>query len=56
MTKDEGKAEAFSAIFVPVFKNCCSLGTQPLELKDRDREQKEVPIIQGKWLVTCYTT
>ncbi|KAK4818760.1 hypothetical protein QYF61_018932 [Mycteria americana] len=43
----EGHLNAFFAL---VFnsKTSCSWGTQPPELGDRDREQNEAPIIQGK--------
>ena len=50
MTKDEEKAEVLNASFASAFdsKTSCSLGTQPPELEDRDREQNEDPIIQGE--------
>ena len=41
MTKSEEKAEVLHAYFASVFnhKTSCSLGAQPPELEDRDREQ-----------------
>ncbi|KAK4820687.1 hypothetical protein QYF61_003607 [Mycteria americana] len=50
VTKDEGKAEVLNAFFASVFNSRanCSLGTQPLELEDRDRDQNGAPIIQGE--------
>ncbi|KAK4818602.1 hypothetical protein QYF61_015464 [Mycteria americana] len=50
VTKDEEKAEVLNAAFASVFNSRanCSLGTQPLELEDRDRDQNGAPIIQGQ--------
>ncbi|KAK4822567.1 LOW QUALITY PROTEIN: hypothetical protein QYF61_016136 [Mycteria americana] len=50
VTKDEEKAEVLNAYFASVFNSRanCSLGTQPLELEDRDRDQNGAPIIQGE--------
>ncbi|KAK4810836.1 hypothetical protein QYF61_008808 [Mycteria americana] len=50
VTKDEEKAEVLNAFFSSVFNSRadCSLGTQPLELEDRDRDQNGAPIIQGE--------
>ena len=50
MTEDEEKVEVLNAFFVSVLNSqtSCSWGTQPPELEDRDGEQNEAPIIQGK--------
>ncbi|KAK4807071.1 hypothetical protein QYF61_018412 [Mycteria americana] len=50
VTKDEEKAEVPNAAFASVFNSRanCSLGTQPLELEDRDGDQNGAPIIQGE--------
>ncbi|KAK4812452.1 hypothetical protein QYF61_024853 [Mycteria americana] len=50
VTKDEEKAEVLSAFFASVFNSRanCSVGTQPLELEDRDGDQSGAPIIQGE--------
>ncbi|KAK4813551.1 hypothetical protein QYF61_009594 [Mycteria americana] len=49
VTKDEEKAEVLNAAFASVFNSRadCSMGTQPLELEDRDGDQNGAPIIQG---------
>ncbi|KAK4819089.1 hypothetical protein QYF61_025348 [Mycteria americana] len=50
VTKDEEKAEVLNAFFTSVFNSRanCSLGTQPLELEDRDGDQNGAPVIQGE--------
>ncbi|KAK4820059.1 LOW QUALITY PROTEIN: hypothetical protein QYF61_019001 [Mycteria americana] len=50
VTKDEEKAEVLNAAFASVFNSRanCSLGTQLLELEDRDGDQNGAPIIQGE--------
>ncbi|KAK4814671.1 hypothetical protein QYF61_024978 [Mycteria americana] len=50
VTKDEEKAQVLNAFFASVFNSRanCSLGTQPPESEDRDRDQNGAPIIQGE--------
>ncbi|KAK4815363.1 hypothetical protein QYF61_001351 [Mycteria americana] len=50
VTKDEEEAEVLNAFFASVFNSRanCSLGTQPPESEDRDRDQNGAPIIQGE--------
>ncbi|KAK4823769.1 LOW QUALITY PROTEIN: hypothetical protein QYF61_006224 [Mycteria americana] len=50
VTKAEEKAEVLNACFASVFisRADCSLGTQPLELEDRDGDQTGAPIMQGE--------
>ena len=53
VTEDEGKAEVLNACLASVFngKTCCSWGTQPPELEDKDGDQNEAPIIQGEMII-----
>ncbi|KAK4808042.1 hypothetical protein QYF61_017062 [Mycteria americana] len=50
VTKHEEKAEVLNAFFASVFNSRanCSLGTQPPESEERDRDQNGAPIIQGE--------
>ncbi|KAK4810636.1 LOW QUALITY PROTEIN: hypothetical protein QYF61_007373 [Mycteria americana] len=50
VTEDEEKSEVLNAFFASVFNSRanCSLGTQPPESEDRDRDQNGAPIIQGE--------
>ena len=50
VTKDQDKATVLNAFFASVFnsKTCYSLGTQPLELVDRDGEQYRTCIIHSE--------
>ena len=50
VTKEQDKTEVFNAFFASVFNNktCYSLGTQLLELVDRDGEQNRPCIIHNE--------
>ncbi|KAK4809857.1 hypothetical protein QYF61_021317 [Mycteria americana] len=50
VTKAEEKAEVLNAFFASVFNSRaeCSMGTQPLEMEDRDGDPNGAPIIQGE--------